>query len=110
MSTERLILETKLVKELNEIIKKLNSEIEVLEGKLKEKEGKAQLERINMLNKYIKLKVEEDKDGVVLYKVLQTKNIDIVEPGYTYEFYRPDTFKKNFKEGVWDNVDIEMVL
>jgi hypothetical protein len=42
--------------------------------------------------------------------VLQTKNIDIVEPGYTYEFYRPDTFKKNFKEGVWDNVDIEMVL
>ena len=39
MSTERLILETKLVKELNAIIKKLNGEIEVLESKLKEKEG-----------------------------------------------------------------------
>jgi hypothetical protein len=39
MSTERLILETKLVKELNGIIKKLNGEIEVLENKLKEKEG-----------------------------------------------------------------------
>ena len=39
MSTERLILESKLVKELNGIIKKLNGEIEVLENKLKEKEG-----------------------------------------------------------------------
>jgi Ribonuclease G/E len=39
MSTERLILETKLVKELNRIIKKLNGEIDVLQSKLKEKEG-----------------------------------------------------------------------
>ena len=39
MSTERLILETKLVKELNQIIKKLNGEIDVLQSKLKEKEG-----------------------------------------------------------------------
>ena len=39
MSTERLILETKLVKELNQIIKKLNGEIDVLQYKLKEKEG-----------------------------------------------------------------------
>ena len=30
MSTERLILETKLVKELNEIIEKLNGEIDML--------------------------------------------------------------------------------
>ena len=37
MSTERLLLETKLVKELNGIIKKLNGEIEVLENKLKQK-------------------------------------------------------------------------
>ena len=29
MNTERLILETKLVKELNEIIKKLNGEIDM---------------------------------------------------------------------------------
>ena len=39
MSTERLILETKLVKELNRIIKKLNGEIDVLQSKLKEMEG-----------------------------------------------------------------------
>ena len=37
MSTERLLLETKLVKQLNGIIKKLNGEIEVLEDKLKQK-------------------------------------------------------------------------
>ena len=39
MTTERLILESKLVKELNGIIKKLNGEIDVLQTKLKEKEG-----------------------------------------------------------------------
>lgn len=39
MNTERLILETKLVKELNRIIKKLNGEIDVLQFKMKEKEG-----------------------------------------------------------------------
>jgi hypothetical protein len=44
MNTERLILETKLVKELNEIIKKLNGEIDMLtkqkvflQSKLKQK-------------------------------------------------------------------------
>ena len=41
MSTERLILETKLVKELNAIIKKLNGEIDVLQSQLKEKKGTA---------------------------------------------------------------------
>ena len=40
MSTERLILESKLVRELNGIIKKLNGEIEVLEDKLKKKGNK----------------------------------------------------------------------
>ena len=39
MTTERLILESKLVKELNGIIEKLNGEIDVLQTKLKEKEG-----------------------------------------------------------------------
>ena len=39
MSTERLILESKLVKELNGIIKKLNGEIDILQAKLEEKEG-----------------------------------------------------------------------
>ena len=44
MSTERLILETKLVKELNGVIKKLNDEVDMLtkqkvflQSKLKEK-------------------------------------------------------------------------
>ncbi len=39
MSTERLILETKLVKELNAIIKKLNGEIDVLQLQLKDMKG-----------------------------------------------------------------------
>ena len=39
MSTERLILETKLVKELNAIIKKLNGEIDVLQSQLKDMKG-----------------------------------------------------------------------
>ena len=39
MSTERLILESKLIKELNGIIKKLNGEIDILQAKLEEKEG-----------------------------------------------------------------------
>ena len=37
MSTERLILESKLVRELNGIIKKLNGEIDVLQSKLKKR-------------------------------------------------------------------------
>ena len=36
--TERLILESKLVKELNRVIKKLNDEVDSLQTKLKEKE------------------------------------------------------------------------
>ena len=46
MSTERLILETKLVKELNEIIEKLNGEIDMLtkqkvflQSKLRQQKG-----------------------------------------------------------------------
>ena len=67
-----------------------------------------------MSNKYIKLKVSEEgrtgEDTLVYYKVLETKNINFVEPGYVYEFYRPNTFKKNFEEGTWDGVDIHLVL
>ena len=47
MSTERLILETKLVKELNQIIEKLNNEVDMLtkqkvflQSKLREKGDK----------------------------------------------------------------------
>lgn len=46
MSTERLVLESKLVKELNGVIKKLNDEVDALtkqkvflQSKLREKEG-----------------------------------------------------------------------
>mgnify|MGYP006908254715 CR=1 FL=1 len=67
-----------------------------------------------MSNKYIKLEVSEEartgRDTIVFYKVLETKNIDKVEPGYVYQFYRPNLFIKNFEEGYWDGVDIHMVL
>lgn len=63
-----------------------------------------------MSDKYIKLKLEEKADGFVDYTVLETKNINIVEPGYVYEFYRPNTFTKNFEEGTWDGVNIHLVL
>ena len=38
MSTERSILESRLVKELNGVIKKLNDEVDMLRDKLKEKD------------------------------------------------------------------------
>jgi len=51
MSTERLILESKLVKELNGVIKKLNDEVDALskqktylQSKLREKNGEKKTE------------------------------------------------------------------
>ena len=51
MSTERLILESKLVKELNGVIKKLNDEVDALskqkiylQSKLREKNGEKETE------------------------------------------------------------------
>ena len=38
IKTERLMLESRLVKELNGVIKKLNDEVDMLRDKLKEKE------------------------------------------------------------------------
>jgi len=38
IKTERLMLESRLVKELNRVIKKLNDEVDILRDKLKEKE------------------------------------------------------------------------
>jgi hypothetical protein len=67
-----------------------------------------------MSDKYIKLKVSEEsrtgEDTLVFYEVLETKNINFVEPGYVYGFSRPNTFKKNFEEGTWDGVNIHLVL
>ena len=38
IKTERLVLESRLVKQLNGVIKKLNDEVDMLRDKLKEKE------------------------------------------------------------------------
>ena len=38
IKTERLMLESRLVKELNGVIKKLNDEVDMLRAKLEEKE------------------------------------------------------------------------
>jgi hypothetical protein len=38
IKTERLMLESRLVKQLNGVIKKLNDEVDMLRDKLKEKE------------------------------------------------------------------------
>ena len=38
IKTERLMLESRLVKELNGVIKKLNDEVDMLRDKLKEKD------------------------------------------------------------------------
>ena len=38
IKTERLMLESRLVKELNRVIKKLNDEVDMLRDKLKEKD------------------------------------------------------------------------
>jgi len=64
--------------------------------------------------KYIKLKVIEINpvggSTIVNYEVLETKNIDFVEPGYIYEITRPKVFKDIFDKGYWDGIDIHMVL
>ena len=38
MNTQRLLLESRLVRELNVVIKKLNDEVDMLRDKLKEKD------------------------------------------------------------------------
>ena len=47
IKTERLMLESRLVKELNGVIKKLNDEVDMLRDKLKEKEKGKQDESKN---------------------------------------------------------------
>ena len=48
IKTERLMLESRLVKELNGVIKKLNDEVDMLRDKLKEKEKGKQDESKNI--------------------------------------------------------------
>ena len=47
IKTERLMLESRLVKELNGVIKKLNDEVDMLRDKLKEKEKNDESKNIN---------------------------------------------------------------
>ena len=65
-----------------------------------------------MSDKYIKLKVSyRGRSGeIVNYQVLETKNIDFVEPGYVYEVERPKTFKSAFDDGYWDGIDVHLIL
>jgi len=48
IKTERLMLESRLVKQLNGVIKKLNDEVDMLRDKLKEKEKGKQDESKNI--------------------------------------------------------------
>ena len=59
-------------------------------------------------NKYIKLMVYPDSDPV-FYRVIETRNIDFVEPGYEYQVTRPQTFKDLFKPGYLKDIDVHLV-
>ena len=60
------------------------------------------------MNKYIKLSVKLDAD-LVFYEVLETKNIDFVEPGYEYQVTRPQTFKDLFEPGYLKDIDVHLI-
>ena len=59
-------------------------------------------------NKYIKLVIFPD-DKTVFYRVIETRNIDFVEPGYEYQLTRPKTFKDLFEPGYFDNIEIHLI-
>ena len=59
-------------------------------------------------NKYIKL-VIFPHDDTVFYRVIETRNIDFVEPGYEYEVQRPKTFKDLFEPGYLENVEVHLI-
>ena len=58
-------------------------------------------------NKYIKLMVYSGEP--VFYRVIETRNIDFVEPGYEFQVTRPQTLKDAFSPGVLANVDVHLV-
>ena len=45
----------------------------------------------------------------VFYRVIETRNIDFVEPGYEYQIQRPKTFKDLFEPGYLENVEIHLI-
>ena len=59
-------------------------------------------------NKYIKLVMFPD-DDIVFYRVIETRNIDFVEPGYEYEVQRPKTFKDLFEPGYLENIEVHLI-
>jgi len=59
-------------------------------------------------NKYIKIMIYPD-DETILYRVIETKNIDFVEPGYEYEVTRPKTFKDLFEPGYLKDIDVHLI-
>ena len=61
------------------------------------------------MSKYIKLSVKPDTN-LVFYEVLETKNIDFVEPGYEYQVTRPQTFKNVIDPEQFADVEIHLVL
>jgi len=60
-------------------------------------------------NKYIKLSVQLEGQ-LVFYEVLETKNIDFVEPGYVYQTTRPKTFRHLFEPGYLKDVEVHLIL
>ena len=59
-------------------------------------------------NKYIKLMVYPN-DEPVFYRVIETRNIDFVEPGHEYQITRPQTFKDAFEPGYLKDVDVHLI-
>ena len=59
-------------------------------------------------NKYIKLMIYPD-DETIFYRVLETRNIDFVEPGYEYQVTRPQTFKDLFEPGYLKDIDVHLI-
>tara|TARA_R110002050_G_scaffold293662_1_gene450323 strand:+ start:221 stop:496 length:276 start_codon:yes stop_codon:yes gene_type:complete len=58
-------------------------------------------------NKYIKIMVFSGEP--VFYRVMETRNINFVEPGYEFEVTRPQTLKDAFAPGFLANVDVYLV-
>ena len=61
-------------------------------------------------NKYIKLVVYPQGNNIFFYRVIETKNINLVEPGYEYHLQRPKTFKNLFEPGYLKDVEVHLIL
>ena len=59
-------------------------------------------------NKYIKIMIYPD-DETIFYRVIETRNIDFVEPGYEYQVKRPQTFKDLFEPGYLKDIVVHLI-